>query len=332
MILFLGEVDHANLGTEVAAAINVVAPGTARSWVQQAHRLKYATRDVVTYSTPHALRALAPQITWAICMDSRHEVFKSMLNRMRLRGRHWVKKPGEGALRPVRLGMMHGGSTFRGGPKECLRADAELGIEATFVSPDSFRFIPRDARTTYPLCNSYGVNLTPPETLTRCEGPVRVGHSPTSRYKGSAEVSTALRSLPGATLNGITKVAHPTCLAQKATCHAFVDQMVKDVGGYGQSTVEALAFGCATFASIHHVSPRCWEHFPRPPLTHALTANGLAKALRPYIEDRDRLHALREQSLQWAKDHASPRAVGTYWLARLPSWTQEQTPIHTAGG
>jgi hypothetical protein len=97
----------------------------------------------------------------------------------------------------------------------------------------------------------------------------------------------------------------------------FVDQMEASIGGMGAAATEAMASGCVALADVRNLVPECDKFFPRAPVIDVRTPAALERELRGLLADRDRLQALRQKSLDWARENFSSEPLARYWLRHL---------------
>jgi hypothetical protein len=343
-VVFLGENDWAAHCNEAARAINSVAgPGTARCWTLNGcgthHLLDHASQF-----GHDALYAIRGDARWAVAIDSNgHETFRSMMSRLGLRLHH---EPNASALRdglppihfPVHIAASHCGSGYRWNRQELDDSDVANGFSLRFVSPDSIRAAA--PLLTYPMRNArpeeemqrLGLRCVTPDGLPPvprrgAKYIVRVGHSPQDcRRKGTDEIKAGVAAVQvnppedvEVEFDVMTALPRGEVLRRKAACHVFIDQMVSDVGGYGQSAIEAMAFGCATLADVRNVPlDYIARFFPPPPILDTRNANVVERRLRWLCENAQdglpHLQEFRRQTAAWSEVGSSYAAVGRYWL------------------
>ena len=303
-ILFLGRNDWANIANRVARALNKT-PGapTARVFTMGAHPLGYQEDMVAELGTHRNLFDFAADIDWLISTgDGDYEFFRMMHELLPL---------------PVtaRLATCHVGSAYRNNAAAYKIADGQIGFERRFIGGDLYRFDVDDPRAV--------PYFAPPNTMTTApwwplDGPVRIGHSPTHRAnKGTDRILSALSQIEGAAVDLIEGVSFKECAERRAKCRIFVDQMEPSIGGFGASTVEALAAGCAVLADIRHVVPAVDKFYPRPPIIDVRTEDDLRARLTELIGDPALLEQTQRASLVWAEEHAGAKAVAYYWTSHL---------------
>jgi len=290
-ILFAGARDWASVAHRMARALNTSDDVTARVYVQHAHPFGYQ-EDLIGPDDVSAARAFGATADWFVSTgDGNYGAYDALQ----------VELDAGNA----RQATMHVGSAYRRRPHEYNLLDRARCFERRLVSADSYRFCLEDA-TAFPI---------PPVALTDAplaplRGPPRTSHSPSSRRtKGTACVLEALR---GVDVDIIEKVTYAECLQRRAQSRIFVAQLNPAVGGFGQSSVEALSQGCATLVDVRHVHPKVWTHYARPPLIDVRTAAQLRNEVLRLRAHQEQLEAQQRLSLEWARTFGAPVVAGSY--------------------
>lgn len=167
---------------------------------------------------------------------------------------------------------------------------------------------------------------SPPE-----DGPLRIGYAPTrfnsggsSRWdtKGYGETVKLLRQLrrrcarEGIALEVdlIERVPHAACLARKARCHLFIDDLV--TGSYHLNTLEALAQGSVclsyldgrTLAALQELTGRSDFPVVNVGVEHAL------EVLLDLCRQPALTRALGRQNRAWMLAHWQPARMATHFV------------------
>lgn len=302
-VLFLGITDWANVSNRVARGMNAAAgEQIARVVTTRAHPLGYREDHL---SVTEGLHWTA-NADWIITTgDGEHDAFLKFLAAVEIK---------ENALKAA----AHVGTAYRLKPGFYNKTDRQY-FNARFIGGDLYRFADDPNAIPY---------FAPPDfvmgELTPVRNKIRIGHSPTTRAsKGSAGILRVLDEFKDRIdVDLIEGVPYEECVARRAQCHIFIDQMNPAIGGYGASAVEGLASGCAVLADIRHVITDVDRFYPRPPILDVHSKRELRDALT-FLLDPINLKDYRERSLRWAHEVASPKAVGAYWLKHLKRIAEE---------
>lgn len=297
-ILFAGGRDNANISNRIARGMRDLGHN-ARCLSISPHPFGYQ-EDLVGERALAGLRKQRIKWDWIIGVgDSNYRAF----TRIRESLAH--------QLREAKVAIRHGGTAYRTRVKLCDEHDAPFARR--FMGGDLYRHTLNDPKAV-PYHAPADELVTEPIDQS---GPIVVGHSPSKRStKGTDLILTVLKSLP-VELELIEGVTYRECLARRARCHIFVDQMQPAIGGFGASSVEAMAAGCAVLADVRHVHHQVDRFYPRPPIVHVATAEDLTLELTDMLRNRERLRTLRSMSYAWATDHGFRNRAARYWLRML---------------
>ena len=312
-VLFIGRYDWANASNRVARAINATQHAhEARVFTLEPHPFGYPEDMVHRRGNHHDLGAFAANADWIVSTgDGDYRAFGSILG-------------GLGGRRgDCRLATAHVGSAFRDNHARFQIADDALGFDVRFLGGDLYRFAASDGRAVPYFVPPHD----DPQSDSLSGRRLRVGHSPTNRAKkGTSEILSVLQTLPSdIEVDLIENTAFEECIRRRAACHVFVDQMNPEIGGFGASSVEALASGCVVLADVRHVVPEVNAFYPPPPIVHVVDAEMLRIRLLELLADPARLAAGRADSLRWARESAGQDAVARYWITHL-EWACREPP------
>jgi len=304
-ILFLGRWDWANLCNRIARAINTaVGIECARVATENAHPFGYVEDLILKRDGVDGAVEIAKTVDWIITTgDGEYDFFQRMLSELPL-------------PKDVRIGVTHAGSAYREDARRMNRRDAELGAKVRFVGSDSLILAKGDPRAV----PYFGTSDIAP-VLTRIDGVPIVSHSPSSRAtKGSEKILQVLRRLESEGLYSVDLIEGVS--AEEASCrrgsaHVHIDQMNPDVGGFGQSAIEAMGVGCAVLCDIRKVVSDVWRFFPPPPIIDVRKSTDLEEWLRSLAANPELLHRYRAAAYAWSAANSSPDAVARYWLYHL---------------
>jgi hypothetical protein len=311
-VLFLGRNDWANVSHRVARGMNVAAgERIARVLLLESHPFGYLEDMLIGRSSGEGWRQWGRSADWLISTgDGEYSAYTALVNMVRVHGQQ--------------LATCHVGSAYRVAADRYNEADRQLGFARRFIGGDLFRFALDD-----PAAVPY---FAPPDAvgeLAPLGERVRIGHSPTNRdNKGTPAILEVLEDIatgalgPQVEIDLIEGVSYAEALARRSRCHIFVDQLHPEIGGFGASSVEALAAGCAVLADVHNVHPRVSDFYPAPPIVNVRNPGQLGADLRVLLRDRAELERRRRASIEWARNWANPEAVGRYWLAHLAEPTR----------
>jgi hypothetical protein len=307
-VLFLGRNDWANVSHRVARGMNAAAGAPiARVLVLEAHPFGYREDMLIGRPSADGWRQWGRAADWLISTgDGEYAAFSSLCDLIQAHGQ--------------RRATCHVGSQYRAAAARYNEADSQLGFDRRFIGGDLYRFALEDRRAV--------PYFAPPDQVAAELAPVRervrIGHSPTNREKkGTSAILEVLEDLatgalgPQVEIDVIEGVTYREALARRDRCHVFIDQLHPEIGGFGASSVEALAAGCAVLADVHNVHANVDHFYPRPPIIDVRHPGELARDLSLLVRDRAELERRRRASLAWAQNWATPEAVGTYWLSHL---------------
>lgn len=307
-ILFLGFADWAAICRRISSAVNaLVGEKVARVVTVREHPFGYEPPDwCVETGNLEGLEEFSKEVEWIISTgDGLLEVFTESLVRLPFR-------------KDVKVGVTHAGTAYRSKPDFYNEYDKEVGARVRFVGADSYYLMRGDPRAVpYFGPTEIMVDLILPFTRPT----LRVAHSPSSRIKkGTDTILPVLMRMQAAgyfEVDLIEGIPWRKALERRREAQIFVDQMVPTVGGWGMSAIEALGAGCATLADLRNVVPEVYGFFPKPPIEDVRDERDLRDWLKLWCERRDLLVKRREESLTWARAHASPEAVARYFLGHL---------------
>ena len=153
--------------------------------------------------------------------------------------------------------------------------------------------------------------------LSPTTSPVRICHSPSSlKSKGTNLIRSMVYSQSqeaSLVYTEIHGVAYEECLRLRADGHVFIGQHNSDVGGFGYSSVEAMAQGMVALATRGNTPDDVWRAagLDPPPVLH-LTPD----ALRSVCSSQERLHDLRLASHYYVhRGQMSATRAGNYYLS-----------------
>ena len=294
-ILFVGAADWANASNRIARSINAVAGSRIARvlTLQGPHPFGYDEDR----PTADEVFAAAPSVEWVISTgDGSYEHLEHVLQHVPFR-------------RDIKLATAHVGSAYRNASNYYNKTDQEYGFLIQFLGGDLFRFNPENPRAVPYFVPPHQI----PSSIVPLTAPVRIAHSPSSRsIKGTNEILHALSDFH---VDLIEKVSFAECNRRRAAAHIFIDQL-NDLGGYGAAAIEALACGCATLSSTRNIHPKVCSFYPPPPILD-IDHDSLRDTVTDLSTNLSRLQELRLRSHRWTTEHASPIAVGTYWLQHL---------------
>lgn len=307
-ILFVGAHDWANLCNRISRAINsYVGERVARVYTVGATAIGFQEDLTGAPDKLLDLPGLIENADWIISTgEGNYTVFREIVTARR-------------AKRPVNVGVTHAGTAYRQHPIMYNRIDKDIGAQVRFIGADSLHL----AKDDVTACPYFGTCDPLPKPV-RAEGRVRVTHSPASRgrraQKGTDVILPVMEQLCAGgviDIDLIEDVSPHDALARRALSHIHVDQMNSDVGGFGQSAVEAMGAGLAVLANTRFVTSKMEQYIPRPPVIDVRDARELRDWLEFLARERDVLHRYRCAAWEWAQLHATPEAVARYWLERL---------------
>lgn len=171
-----------------------------------------------------------------------------------------------------------------------------------------------------------------PPPADRSGRPLRIGYAPSnfrsaraSRWdtKGYPETAKLLRRTLdrlrraglAVELDLITQVPHQECIARKAQCDVFIDDLV--TGSYHLNTLESLAQGCATLTHldgrIQTVLRELLGRTDFPALDVRLES--LPAVLERFARQPDLARRIGAVSRQWMQTHWTPRGMAQHFMA-----------------
>ncbi|MBT9492882.1 MAG: hypothetical protein IV107_11175 [Paucibacter sp.] len=171
-----------------------------------------------------------------------------------------------------------------------------------------------------------------PAPNNRSGKPLRVGYAPSnfrsarvSRWdtKGYPETIKTLKRTQASLrargialeLDVITQVPHLECIARKANCDVFIDDLV--TGSYHLNTLESLSQGCTTLTHldgrIQTVLTELLKRSDFPALDVRL--ENLQPVLEHFAHQPELARALGVESRQWMQEHWSPSKMATHFIA-----------------
>jgi len=293
-ILFAGANDWANIAHEAARSINVVAPHTARVWVQNKHPYGYLEGDL------HPEEAWRDRQDLLILVNSGDGDYVSM-----------DRIVGQLGLTPDAFVALHVGSAYRHDPTKYEEEDAARGALLRVVGCSLLRFAlggPLEP-ITIPFYPAHGRAMAHPADRS---DELLVSHSPSTRLtKGTRTILAACENV-----DVIEAVSHRACLERRSKSNVFVCQMCPRIGGIGVSAIEALAQGCVVLADIRHVRPEVFARLVPPPIIHVESEENLRVELER-LADADVRRDLQALSRKWSLDNTAAQPVGRYWLAQI---------------
>jgi hypothetical protein len=247
------------------------------------------------------VRSVATSADWIISSgDGDYAFFRQMLETLPRRA-------------GARVGVRHAGSQYRARPQFYNQLDPALGVRARFVAADLYRFCADDP-ISVPYYQTHGGVAVGEKPAGR----LRVSHSPTNRFKkGTDEILAALRDLD-IDLDVIEGVPFDECVRRRAPSHIFVDQAQAQIGGFGASSIEALAAGCVTISDMRHIHPRVWAEFiPKPPILDVRAVVEIRQAVQEFLADREVVAVHAAHAVAWTRAHSDPVPVANYWRKHL---------------
>lgn len=293
-LLFAGAHDWAHTRHRIASALRACAV-EAHALTVHAHPFGYA-RDL----TPADLGRITALDWLATTGDEDWATFDEL--------RAQLPEPRYGIV------AVHSGSRFRSRHWEHLEECHRRGVRAHFYGCDLIRF--HDGRT--PAFPAIVPAVKRFEAPTYEKPPLRVAHSPTNRYKkGTGFILRACEGLAGIELDLIEGLSHAECMERRARAHVVIDQMQPKIGGFGTTSVEALAQGQIAIADMRHCGPVCWKHIDRPPIYDLRNENELANALRMLRDSPSLVARQRALGARWVASTGAPETVAGYWIDKL---------------
>lgn len=309
-ILFIGMRDYANLCNGIARAVNdLVGERAARVVTVHPHPYGYEEDWVVAAGRlDTGLDAHAREADWIISTgDGNYGLFEEALRDLPLK-------------KGVKVGVTHAGTSYRTNPSFYHERDNALGARVRFVGADSYRLAASDGHAALATVPYFGACalVTPGDP-----GPLPlVTHTPSSRAKKGTDIilpELARAEAAGWCHTSLSEggVPHAEVMARRARAQIHVDQINPEVGGWGQSAIEAMATRCAVLADLRHVVTDVYRYFPKPPIEDVRDAWELRGWLELLCRRRDLLEEKRARSRAWAAANSAPEAVARYFLGHL---------------
>jgi len=291
-LLFAGLTDFAATRHRIARAIREGRKLEAHALTIKPHPFGYE-QDLTTSDVRRI-----QSIEWLSTTGDEGRVFDRL--------RKQLPAPGRGVL------AVHSGTNFRDNHALFLKRDLERGAVARFYGCDLIRL--DDGRLpAYPAIVPGVRRFTAP---VYAEPPLRVAHAPSSRAKkGTDTIVEAFRGLEGVELDLIEGVGFSECLERRSRAHVVIDQLAPHVGGFGTTSVEAMAQGQVVIADIRHCIPT--PHLELPPIVDVRCADALRAALEVLRDEPDHVRELRERAEDWVRRVAAPDRVAAYWIDKL---------------
>jgi hypothetical protein len=301
-ILFFGISDFANACHRFARSLNAYSDTfTARVVVTEPHPYQYQEDIAWTQPAQFAEVEALFRACDVLCLATSDVP------------RHWLSEGGGAGLisydtlgRHVRnkpLCVRHPGYHYRAFPAEHDQLDRECGVSMRLFAPDLYRFASGPLDVPYLHCPD--VVLPTPQPQKR---PVLL-HSPSNRdKKGSADIEATMSALSSDVwdVRTTTQASAQEAHAAKALCGVYIDQMIPTIGGFGASSIEAMACGAVALASMNNLDPSLDPFWPRPPIINVENQEQLRAALLALEDPAARIQA-RQRSWQWFRDHATPQ-------------------------
>tara|TARA_Y100000114_G_scaffold157182_1_gene187814 strand:- start:3274 stop:4209 length:936 start_codon:yes stop_codon:yes gene_type:complete len=306
-VAIIGYKDSALCGMRISNAINSVIENSAISMVMKKHRFDYPGQCVgglscIINATKEFLEGSTNP--WVIMLEGIEKKNKLIYNEL------------HDALSGFRFGRLYVGSEFRDNPKDFLNMHRDQNTELCIVSPDSMHLIDSSARF-YPYLHTVSRlgSSRPSETTL----PIKICHSPSSlASKGTNVIWKIIMSQKkyfSLNFKIIHGVPYSECLRQREGSHIFVGQINKQVGGFGYSSVEAMAQGMVSMVTRNHAPDKIWEDAglePPPVIDFS------ERSLKELLSNIDKIQELREKSYDYVNyGQMSQSAAGSYYLSIL---------------
>lgn len=312
-VLFFGQWDWSNTSHRVARAINATGLAEARVCVQFPHPLGYQEDMVVERGSHDEAVDWIKSADWIVNTGGNGWVgsiyFTSMVALLKPRARY---------------ATIHPGPEYRHEADHWNKNDAEIGYVRRFIGGDLYRFALDDPKAVPYFAPPH---IAPTDVPVPLNGRVRVSHSPSSRGTKNTDAIVAAAESIDVDFDLIENVSFAECAARRARSHIFVDQVHDEIGGFGAAAVEAISSGCAVLADVHNIVPQVNNFYPPPPIIDVSAGrrigdvqvgnDSLKAALADLVTSPERLEAARQDSLVWAREHASQDAIARYWLEQL---------------
>ena len=309
-IAIVGCVDYAMCGMRISNAINSVIKDSAISIATIGRRQKYPGQRIEKSSKLVSATAKFLEGStnpWVILMEGdegRGKRNKLIYNELR------------NTLGDFRFGRLYVGSGFRSKSEKFLNMHRDQNTELCIVSPDSMHLIDDSARF-YPYLHTVTrLDLNRPSKTTL---PIKICHSPSSiKTKGTNAIKQIIMSQKkyfSLNLKIIHGVRYSECLRQREGNHIFVGQLNKKVGGFGYSSVEAMAQGMVSMATRNNAPDKIWEDagLEPPPVIDFSKSS-----LKELLSNVDKIQELREKSYDYVNyGQMSQSAAGSYYLSIL---------------
>lgn len=309
-IAIVGYADYAMCGMRISNAINSVIEDSSICMTTREHPFNYPGQRVESLSDMvNAAEEFLKGSTnpWVILMEGdegRGKRNKLIYNELR------------NTLGDFRFGRLYIGSGFRNKSEIYLNMHRDQNTELCIVSPDSMHLIDDSARF-YPYLHTVaGLGSKRPSKTTP---PIKICHSPSNvKTKGTnaiKKIITSQKKYFSLNLKIIHGVPYSECLKQREGNHIFVGQLNKKVGGFGYSSVEAMAQGMVSMATRNNTPDKIWEDVGlKPPPVVDFSES----SLKELLSNIDKIQELREKSYDYVNcGQMSQSAAGSYYLSIL---------------
>ena len=309
-IAIVGCVDYAMCGMRISNAINSVIKDSAISIATIGRRQKYPGQRIEKSSKLVSATAKFLEGStnpWVILMEGdegRGKRNKLIYNELR------------NTLGDFRFGRLYVGSGFRSKSEKFLNMHRDQNTELCIVSPDSMHLIDDSARF-YPYLHTVaGLGLKRPSKTTL---PIKICHSPSNVISKGTDTIEKIIMLQKRYFSLNFKIIHGVpyseCLKQREGNHIFVGQLNKKVGGFGYSSVEAMAQGMVSMATRNNTPDKIWEDAGlKPPPVIDFSES----SLKELLSNIDKIQELREKSYDYVNyGQMSQSAAGSYYLSIL---------------
>lgn len=317
--LFVGAADWANICNRLARGMNLLAgERVARVWTLQGHGNGYE-EDLLGEDGPalEEARDVASRADWIITTgDGQYNALLAMLALLRIDSFNGRERPA--------LAVTHAGSMYRVHHAALNERDSALGALVRFIGADSLRFATSGPKAVpyWPSCDP----IVPVKDVFLETERLTIAHSPTHHVtKGTETVIEVVKRIQADDEYGdlidfdlIEGVTFAEAAARRAKAHIFIDQLNPEIGGFGASSIEAMAAGCAVLADIRHTIDD-WHvrGVASPPIIHVGGADELEDELRYLIRSPSTLAECRIMATEWAEAWATGPALARYFVGHL---------------
>lgn len=300
-VLFLAGIDYANMLSIISRSINrAVGEKVSRVILAEQHG-KYGKDLIWSDETCVEARSVAEEAEWIVVNVNSEFGWGSAAAMLRRLGLNLSKK---------KVAVTHSGSEFS------LREDVACGAQRVFVGCWCMEQadVLMSGDLAVPYVTAAPLEIDKPAVL---DAKIKISHSPTSRtLKGTDIILSVLNSIQGIEVVLLENLRLYDCIERRGQTHIFVDQ-INSVGGFGCSSIEAMASGCAVLCDISRTSLRAWQFIPKPPILHIGSAGVLRETINNLVRDGGRLEELRHESIAWSKRNTYPEAIAIYWAMQL---------------